>query len=111
MTTIEGFDRPWVSTEAGSYGWRRAAAGGTAHDLGGGDLTLVGQAKVYDGPWQEPEHLRHYAGFLKYAHDTSLGELELTAHAYRATWNPTEQIPERIIGTPICLDVFCSPDP
>lgn len=111
MTTIDGCDRPWISAEVGSYGWRRLAAGGTAHGLGGGDLTLVGQAKVYDGPWQEPEHLRHYAGFLKYARSTSLGQLELTAHAYRATWNPTEQIPERIIGTPLCPDVFCSPDP
>jgi len=111
MTTINGYDRPWISAEAGSYGWRRAAAGGTAHDLGGGDLTLVGQAKIYDGPWQEAEHLRHYAGFVKYAHETSRGRLELTAHAYRATWRPTEQIPERIIGTPLCPDVFCSPDP
>lgn len=111
MTTIDGYDRPWVSVEAGSYGWRRAAAGGTLRDVGGGDLTLVGQYKIYDGPWQEPEHLRHAAGFLKYERATSLGELELTSHLYRATWRPTEQIPERIIGSSICLDVFCSPDP
>jgi outer membrane receptor protein involved in Fe transport len=111
MATIAGYDRPWVAAEVGSYRWRRFAAGGTAHELGGGELTLVGQGKVYDGPWQEPEHLRHYAGFLKYQRATALGELELTAHGYRATWNPTEQIPERIIGTPICPDVFCSPDP
>jgi outer membrane receptor protein involved in Fe transport len=111
MKTIDGYDRPWVAGEVGSFGWARAAAGGTARNLGGGDLTLVGQAKVYDGPWQEPEHLRHYAGFLKYARPTALGDLELTSHLYRATWNPTEQIPERIIGTPLCRDVFCSPDP
>jgi outer membrane receptor protein involved in Fe transport len=113
MTTIESYDRPWVSGEVGSYGWRRLAAGGTAQGgkLGQGYLTFVGEAKMYDGPWQEPEHLRHLAGFLKYSTPISLGTLDLTAHAYHAKWRPTEQIPERIIGSPGCPDVFCSPDP
>ena len=110
MTTIDGYDRPWISAEGGSYGWRRLAAGGTLK-AGEGKLTLVAQAKAYDGPWQEPEHLRHYAGFAKYALPAGPGKLEASVHAYRATWRPTEQIPERIIGTPQCPDVFCSPDP
>ena len=111
MSTIKGFDQPWASAEIGSYGWRRAAAGGTVKDFGPGDLTAVGQFKVYDGPWEQPEHLRHYSGFLKYTMPTPVGQLDLTTHAYHGTWQPTEQIPERIIGTPICPDVFCSPDP
>lgn len=109
--TIERFDAPWASAEIGSYGWKRVAAGGTIDDLGGGDLTLVGQAKVYDGPWSEPEHLRHVSGFLKYAHAIAIGRLDITLHGYHGTWNPTEQIPERIIGSPICADAFCAPDP
>lgn len=111
MSTIERFDRPWASAEIGSYGHRRIAAGGTIRNVAGGDLTGVGEVRVYDGPWQQPERLRHYAGFLKYAKHTGFGELELTAHGYRGTWQPTEQIPERIIGSPICPDEFCSPDP
>lgn len=111
MTTVDGFARPWLSVEGGSYGWRRVAAGGTVRDLGPGDLTLVAQGKVYDGPWQQPEHLRHYSGFAKYRVPVGAGTLEASLHAYRATWRPTEQIPERIIGTPLCPDVFCSPDP
>ena len=110
MTTIDGYNRPWASIEGGSYGWRRIAAGGTFHDLGQGDLTLVAQAKVYDGPWQEPERLRHYAGFAKYRVPVGAGTVEATLHAYRATWRPTEQIPERIVGTASCPNVFCSPD-
>lgn len=110
MTTVDEFARPWMSVEGGSYGWRRIAAGGTLRDLGSGDLTLVGQAKLYDGPWQEPERLRHYSGFAKYRTPTGAGTLEVSLHAYRATWQPTEQIPERIIGTPLCPNVFCSPD-
>ncbi|WP_327754926.1 TonB-dependent receptor (plasmid) [Sphingobium sp. SJ10-10] len=107
MRTIDGFDRPWMSVEGGSYGSRRIAAGGTIKGQGAGELTLVAQAKAYDGPWEEPEHLRHYAGFAKYR----AGAVEATLHAYRATWRPTEQIPERIIGSGNCADMFCSPDP
>jgi outer membrane receptor protein involved in Fe transport len=111
MNTIDSYERPWASAEIGSYGWRRAAAGGTTETPGGGSLTLVGQYKQYDGPWEQPEHLRHYSGFAKYARLTSLGMLDLTLHGYRGTWRPTEQIPERIIGSAVCPDVFCSPDP
>ncbi len=111
MSTIDRFDRPWLSVEGGSYGHRRFAVGGTAKGVAGGDLTAVGEFRVYDGPWQQPEHLRHYAGFLKFARPTGHGELELTLHGYRGTWQPTEQIPERIIGSAICADAFCSPDP
>ncbi|MCE7797529.1 TonB-dependent receptor [Sphingobium sufflavum] len=111
MSTIDGFDRPWISAEGGSYGWRRVAAGGTAHDVGPGDLTLVVQAKAYDGPWQEPENLRHYSGFGKYRVPTGTGEVAVTLHGYHASWNPTEQIPERIIGSALCPDAYCSPDP
>ena len=111
MTTVDSYDRPWVAVEAGSYGYARLAGGGTVQDMGGGQLTLVGEGRVYNGPWEEPEHLRHYAGFAKYARDTAIGALELTAHGYRGTWRPTEQVPERIVGSAVCEDVFCSPDP
>ncbi len=111
MTTLDAFDRPFVAVEGGSYEYARLAAGGTLQDVGGGRLTLVGEGKVYDGPWQEGEHLRHYAAFAKYARDVSAGHLELTAQGYKGTWRPTEQIPERIIGSAVCADVFCSPDP
>jgi len=111
MTTKDAYDRPWVAGEHGSRGHRRIAAGGTATDAGGGHFTLVGEFKTYDGPWQQPEDLRHYAAFAKYERQISLGEFEATAHAYRGTWKPTEQIPERIIGSPLCPDAFCSPDP
>ncbi|MBI1197133.1 MAG: TonB-dependent receptor [Phenylobacterium sp.] len=111
LTTVDAFDRNWAAGEAGSHGYRRGAAGGSVADGAGGQFTAAGEVKVYDGPWQEPEHLRHYAAFVKYERPTALGELELSAHGYHGTWRPTEQIPERIIGSPVCADVFCSPDP
>lgn len=111
MSTIDRLDRPFVAAEAGSYGYGRLAAGGTVDDVAGGELTLVGEGKIYEGRWQEGEHLRHYAAFAKYARDIDPGHLELSAHGYQGTWRPTEQIPERIIGSAVCKDAFCSPDP
>ncbi|HEY0650145.1 Plug domain-containing protein, partial [Phenylobacterium sp.] len=111
MTTKDAYDRPWVAGEYGARGHRRIAAGGTVGDASSGRFTLVGEVKTYDGPWQQPEDLRHYAAFAKYERPTSLGRFEATAHAYRGTWKPTEQIPERVIGSSVCPDVFCSPDP
>jgi hypothetical protein len=111
MTTKDAYDRPWIAGEYGARGHRRVAAGGTTTDPGGGRLTLVAEFKAYDGPWEQPEHLRHYAAFAKYERPTTLGDFEATVHAYRGAWKPTEQIPERIVGSPICPDVFCSPDP
>ncbi len=111
MSTIEGYDRPWVAGEAGSFGYARLASGGTVEDAAGAKFTAVGEARIYDGRWQQKEHLRHYAAFAKYDREITLGHFEVTAHGYRGTWRPTEQIPERIIGSAICADVFCSPDP
>lgn len=112
ISTISSYDRPWLSLEGGSYGSRRVAAGGATNVPGReGRLVLVGQFKVYDGPWQEPEKLRHYSGFAKYSLLTDAGRVSLSLHGYHATWHPTEQIPERAIGNAICPDRFCSPDP
>jgi len=109
MTTIDRFETNWVTAEYGSHGSRRLAAGGTV-DAGPGEATFVGQWKTYDGPWEQDEDLKHFSGFAKYEQLTSLGLFDFTMHGYHATWKPTEQIPERAIGTAICEDEFCSPD-
>jgi len=109
--TIDRIDRPWVSLEAGSYGWRRLATGGTILGRKDDALTLVAEAKAYDGPWQEPEHLSHIAGFAKYIRPIGDVSLAVSLQAYHATWRPTEQIPENAVGTAACPTIFCSPDP
>lgn len=109
MSTLTKLDAPFVALEGGQYGWQRVAGGGTV-GLRGGDLTMVGQWKTYDGPWQLPEQLEHESLWSKYAHSTPLGALQLTLSGYHATWHPTEQIPERAIGTPVCADEFCALD-
>src|SRR5690606_12020574 len=103
-------DQAFLSSEAGQYGWRRLAGGGS-HEAGAGTLTVVGEYKQYDGPWQKDEDLEHTALWGKYLSDTRLGRLMVSLTGYEASWDPTEQIPERAIGTAVCADAFCSLDP
>jgi outer membrane receptor protein involved in Fe transport len=109
MTTVDRIE-PFVALEGGDYGWTRAAGGGTRR-VGNGDLTVAGQWKTYDGPWQLAENLQHESFWAKYATQAGGADLELTSSIYHATWDPTEQIPERAIGTAVCADRFCALDP
>jgi len=108
MTTVHRL-QPFVALEAGEYGWQRLAAGGS-NQFGEGELTFVGQWKTYDGPWQLPEDLQHYSAWAKYEKPTALGNLEVSLSGYKATWDPTEQIPERIVGSDVCRNEFCAID-
>ncbi len=42
---------------------------------------------------------------------TDWGKISVTVSAYDAFWRPTEQIPERAIGTSACADEYCAIDP
>jgi len=110
INTINRLEQSFVSAETGRFGWRRTA-GGISEDLGGGTLTLVGELKQYDGAWQKAEELNHKSLWAKYLTDTSFGNLSVTLSGYDATWDPTEQVPERAIGSTVCPDAFCSLDP
>lgn len=109
MTTIDRLDAPFVAAEAGQYGWVRAATGGTL-DVGDAALTLLGQYKTYDGPWELPENLQHGSMWGKYSQPTSFGKFNVTLSGYVANWKPTEQTPESAFGTENCADEFCSLD-
>ena len=102
--------RPFAKAEIGSFGYRRLVAGGSV-SAGGGELLAVGQAKLNDGPWELPEDFEGYSGLVKYTAPLGEGMLSASANLYRATWSPTEQIPERVIGTALCADRYCSLDP
>jgi len=108
MSTIRQLE-PFVAVEGGQYGWKRLAGGGSM-SAGNGQLTFLGQIKGYDGPWQLPEDLKHQSGWAKYSLPTGIGNLELSVSGYHATWHPSEQIPERAIGTSVCANEFCALD-
>ena len=108
--TIDRLDESFVALEGGENGWGRLAGGGST-EVGQGTLTTLGEFKSYDGPWQREEGLEHVSVWGKYLRPTSVGELSLTLSGYEGDWHPTEQIPERAIGSAACPDAFCSRDP
>lgn len=110
IRTIDRLEAPFVSLESGENGWSRIAGGGTVA-VGDGTLTALGERKSYDGPWAFHEGLNHASVWAKYLQPTDYGELSLTLSGYEGDWHPTEQIPERVIGSTICADPFCALDP
>ncbi len=109
MSTVDHVDA-FTAFEGGEYGWRRVAAGSSVR-VGEGELSFIGQWREYEGPFEQSEDLRHQSAWAKYAQLTELGSLEVSFSGYHATWKPTEQIPERAIGTAVCEDEFCALDP
>ncbi|MEX2132181.1 MAG: Plug domain-containing protein, partial [Pseudohongiellaceae bacterium] len=69
INTIDALEQDFVSTELGQYGWKRVA-GGLTRRLGSGDLTMVAEAKTYDGPWEHEEGLSHQSLWSKYLANT-----------------------------------------
>jgi outer membrane cobalamin receptor len=110
ISTIEKFNAPFAALEGGENGWLRLAGGGTA--MLGNEALLTGmiERKSYDGPWELEEGLAHAALWAKYHQPTEFGLFAVTVSGYEASWHPSEQIPERAIGTLVCEDEFCTLD-
>jgi outer membrane receptor protein involved in Fe transport len=109
ISTIDRFDEAFFAIEGGEYAWQRFAGGGTL-DFENGAWTVLGERKSYDGPWQLDEGLEHLSIWSKYLMPTGFGELAVTLSGYEGDWHPTEQIPERVIGSSVCPDRFCALD-
>ena len=110
IRTIDRLDSSFLSLESGQNGWGRLAAGATA-DVGDGALTAIGEFKTYGGPWQRTEDLAHVSVWSKFLKPTDFGEIAFTLSGYEGDWHPTEQVPERVIGSSVCPDAYCSLDP
>ena len=110
IKTIDRLDASYVDLQAGQRGWARLGAGGST-EIGDGVLTAIGEFKQYDGPWQLDEGLEHFSGWGKYLTPTDFGQMSFTLSIYEGDWHPTEQIPERAIGSAVCADVYCAIDP
>jgi len=109
ITTIDRLEANFVELESGQNAWARVA-GGSSTELGGGTLTLLGEVKSYDGPWQRHEELAHTSIWGKWLAPIRYGDLSVTLSGYEGNWHPTEQIPERVIGSAVCTDAYCSLD-
>ncbi len=64
-------------------------------------LTYAAEYNYYDGPWDKEGNAQRINGFLKYFREAGEDTFSLTAMAYDADWDSTDQIPKRLIGSGI----------
>jgi len=60
-------------------------------------LTYALEYNYYDGPWEREGNSQRLNGFLKYFKESGQDSFNLTAMAYDANWDSTDQIPQRLI--------------
>ncbi len=60
-------------------------------------LTYAFEYNYYDGPWNREGNSERANGFLKYFQQSGRDTFSLTALAYDAEWDSTDQIPKRAI--------------
>ena len=64
-----------------------------------GSLLYALEAAHNDGPWDNPEKFHRLNGVLRYSFGDPQSRSSLTAMAYRAGWNATDQVPKRALDS------------
>jgi hypothetical protein len=93
-----GLPRGLASLTLGGNGYARALVANTAA-LTTGKLLYAFEAAHNDGPWDKPEDFRRYNGVLRYSFGEGSTRSSLTAMAYTAKWNATDQVPQRALDS------------
>jgi hypothetical protein len=81
----------------GQNGFRRALIA-DAPALGQGNLLYALEVFHNDGPFTRGDDYRKVNGVLRYSEGTSVNGWNLSAMAYHADWNATDQIPQRAVA-------------
>lgn len=82
--------------EGGTFGYQRALYAQSPR-VGDGYLLYAFEGMRNNGPWKRPDDFRKLNGVLSYSRGDQRGGLSITAMAYDAKWNSTDQIPERAV--------------
>jgi hypothetical protein len=65
--------------------------------LGAGNLLYAIEAAHNNGPWDNPERFHRLNGVLRYSFGDANDNSSITAMAYSAVWNATDQVPQRAV--------------
>ncbi len=94
---VRKLDQPFGQITLGERGYRRGVAGASS-DIAPG-ITLLGALELMrnDGPWTVPERLKKTNLVLSLAGGTAAQGWSLRLLGYRALWDSTDQVPQRLI--------------
>lgn len=98
-----------VKFTGGSYDYYRGVGMGSKK-LGDGNLLYAVETVHNNGPWNVPNDFMKFNGVLRYSQEQAHSGWNITAMAYKADWQSTDQIPQRAVrdGT---LNRFGNIDP
>ncbi|NVI80960.1 TonB-dependent receptor [Janthinobacterium sp. BJB401] len=85
-----------ASAGIGQNGFRRALLA-DSNDAGDGSLLYALEAQHNDGPFTQPDRYRKLNGVLRYSEGYANNGFNVTAMAYDANWNATDQIALRAV--------------
>lgn len=85
-----------ASAGIGQNGFRRALLADSL-DAGDGSVLYALEAQHNDGPFTQPDRYRKRNGVLRYSEGYANNGFNVTAMAYDASWNATDQIPLRAV--------------
>ncbi|UMR30947.1 TonB-dependent receptor [Massilia sp. MB5] len=87
-----------ASVTGGQNGYARALLADSP-ELGRGALLYAIEALHNDGPFTHGDNYRKVNGVLRYSEGYANNGFNITAMAYRANWNATDQIPQRAVAS------------
>jgi outer membrane receptor for Fe3+-dicitrate len=85
-----------ASITLGENGYRRGLAADSSR-LAEGELLYALEGTHNDGPWDQPEKFHRLGGMLRYSFGPAQSRSSITAMAYSAGWNASDQIPQRAV--------------
>jgi hypothetical protein len=97
ITTSRVLPKSIASVAAGQGGFRRGLVAGSP-ELGAGNVLYALDAMHNDGPFTRGDDYSKLNGLLRFSWGTLNNGGNVTAMAYRATWNATDQIPQRAVA-------------
>jgi outer membrane receptor protein involved in Fe transport len=86
-----------ASFTLGEHGYERALVARST-PLAAGTLLYALETAHNNGPWDNPERFHRANGVLRYSFGDADHRSSVTAMAYSAAWNATDQIPQRALG-------------
>ena len=99
-----------ASFTAGQHGLGRGLLAASP-DFCNGRLLYALELFHNNGPFVNPDNYRKLNGVLRYSEGSESNGFNVSAMAYKATWNATDQIPVRALGTDTLKNRFDTIDP
>ncbi len=98
-----------VKFTGGSFAYYRGLVSGS-NKLGDGNILYAGEVANNGGPWTVSNDYLKFNGVLRYSQERDDSGWSITAMAYKADWNSTDQIPKRAVDSGL-IDRFGNIDP